>query len=108
MVMPPAIRCRCGTLSPAAAPCRKGTRRPRPRSPECMRPNSSFDDLVGAGEDRWRDRQAGLLRCLQVDHQLEFGRLLDRQVSWTFAPQDLVDVSGGAAPQLVKARPVRH
>ena len=36
-----------------------------------------FDDLVGAGEDRWRDCQAERLGGLQVDHQLESRRLLD-------------------------------
>ena len=39
-----------------------------------------FDDLVGAGEDRWRDRQAERLRGFQVDDQLELNRLLHRQV----------------------------
>jgi len=39
-----------------------------------------LDDLVGAREQRLRHRQAERLRGLQVDHQLEFGRLLDRQI----------------------------
>src|SRR5215469_7620834 len=39
-----------------------------------------FDDLVGAGEDRGRDRQAEFTRGLQVDHQLERRRLLYRQL----------------------------
>jgi hypothetical protein len=40
----------------------------------------SLDYLVGAGEDRWRDRKAGFPRGLQVDDQLEGRRLLDRQI----------------------------
>jgi hypothetical protein len=37
---------------------------------------SSFDDLVGAGENRGRDGQAERLGGLEIDHQLQFGRLL--------------------------------
>ena len=40
----------------------------------------SFDNLVGAGEDRWRDREPERLGGLEIDHQLECSRLLDRQV----------------------------
>jgi hypothetical protein len=40
----------------------------------------SFDDLVGAGEDCWRDREAEFLRGLEIDDQLEFGRLLHGQI----------------------------
>src|ERR671911_531070 len=39
-----------------------------------------FDYLVGAGQERGRDRQPEPLRSLEIDDQLEFGRLLDRQV----------------------------
>jgi hypothetical protein len=38
----------------------------------------SFDDLVGAGEDRWRDGEAEFLRGLEIDDQLEPCRLLNR------------------------------
>src|SRR5215472_6921728 len=41
---------------------------------------ASFDHLVGAGEDRWRDGDAELLGSLEIDDQLEGRRLLDRQV----------------------------
>ena len=37
---------------------------------------ASFDDLVGAGEDRLRDGQAERLGGLEIDDQLEFCRLL--------------------------------
>jgi len=38
------------------------------------------DDLIGAGEDRGRHGQAERLRGLEIDDQLEPGRLLDRQI----------------------------
>ena len=42
--------------------------------PPCKR---SFDDLVGAGEDRWRHREAQCLSGIEVDDELEPGWLLD-------------------------------
>ena len=53
-----------------------------------------FDHLVGAGEDQGRDRQAERRRGLQVDHQLEGRRLLDRQIGGLRPLQDPVDEVG--------------
>src|SRR5262249_18141225 len=36
----------------------------------------SFNHVVDDGEHAWRYPEAEVLRCLQVDDQLEFGRLL--------------------------------
>lgn len=41
----------------------------------------SFDDLVGAGENPRRDRQAQRMRGLLIHKQIELRRLLDRQIS---------------------------
>src|SRR5712691_7046624 len=38
----------------------------------------SFDDLVGTGEDRWWDGEAEGLGDIEIDDQLECGRLLHR------------------------------
>jgi hypothetical protein len=46
-------------------------------------PCTSFDDLVGSGENSRRDRQAELLGGLKIDHQLEPRRSLYRQVGRT-------------------------
>ena len=54
------------------------TRRDRWATPQLNEHSCSLDDLVGAGEKRWRHRQAERLRGLQVDDQREFGGLLDR------------------------------
>src|SRR5262245_64215813 len=40
-----------------------------------------FDHLVGAGEQRLRHVEAERLGCLEVDHQLELGWLLDRNIA---------------------------
>src|SRR6266446_9957590 len=53
----------------------------------------SFDDLVGAGEDRWRHGEAERLGGLEIDDQLESRRLLDRQISRLLALEDLSDVN---------------
>src|SRR5215470_9912151 len=41
----------------------------------------SLDDLVGAREDQGRDLQAQSLGGLQIDDELEFGRLINRDVA---------------------------
>jgi len=44
----------------------------------------SFDHLVGEREHARRNCQAQRLGGLKVDHQLELGRELDRQIGWLF------------------------
>src|SRR5262245_66562924 len=46
-----------------------------------MRAAQSLDHLVGAGEQRQRDRQAERLGGREIDHQLE----LDRGLNWKLA-----------------------
>src|SRR5215471_9312919 len=55
-----------------------------PNNPVCSR------QLAG-----W-NRKADLLRWLEIDHQLEFGRLLDRQVGGLRSFEDFIDVNGCA------------
>ena len=51
---------------------------------------ASFDDFVGPREQRLRDGKAERLRGLEVDYQLEPGRLLCRQIGRLGALEDLV------------------
>src|SRR6266550_3995232 len=53
----------------------------------------SFDHLVGAHQNCRRDGNAHRPRCLQIDHEVKFGRLLDRQITGSGALQNLVYVN---------------
>src|SRR5205814_4903862 len=56
---------------------------PKRGAPGKTRPlgKSLLNQLVGAGEDGLRHDKAERLGGLEIDHQLEFARLLDRQIS---------------------------
>jgi len=63
----------------------------------------SFDDLVGAGEYRWRDGQAERLGGLEIDDELECGRLLDGQIGRLSALEDSSSVDADLTPQAGQA-----
>src|SRR6266478_8079748 len=68
----------------------------------------SFDHLVGTSEQRGRQVKAECLCGLEVDDQLEFGRLFDWDVAGIRAAQNLVDIVGGALEQVREARSIGH
>src|SRR4029077_3841163 len=94
----PIVAASCPSGAPNRATARGCSASERARSGSWL--TSLLDDLVGAGEDRLGDRQAERLGGLQVDDQLECGRLLDRQIGWLGPLQDLFDIAGGLPPQL--------
>src|SRR6266851_796904 len=57
----------------------------------------SLDHLIRPLQERRRDRQAEGLGGLEVDHQLELGGLLHREIGGLGALEDLVYVDGGAS-----------
>src|SRR4029077_11997296 len=89
---------------PAAPWPQTAQARPRRQPARGARGGSLLDDLVGAGEDRWRNLQAERLSRLEVDHQFESGRLLDRQIGRLSAFEDLPSVY---TLQVVEARKAR-
>src|SRR5262249_31775972 len=59
--------------------------RERTNSTRRSKRTTLFDHLVGAAEQRERERDAERLRSLEVDDQLHLCCLLDRQISRLFA-----------------------
>ena len=56
-----------------------------------------FDHRVGAGKQRLRHGQAEPFRGLEIDHQLVFGRRLNRKIGRLFALEDAIDIGGRAS-----------
>src|SRR5947207_7872718 len=67
-----------------------------------------FNDLIGAGEQRRRYRDAKRLRGIQVNDQLEAGGLLDRKIARLSALQNLVHHFGGLSTLAGQTGPVGH
>ena len=72
--------------------------------PKCVRPDHSiisgrgaepplFDHLVGGGQQRFRDGKAERLGGLEVDDEIIFGRLYDRQVRGSCTLENSTGVS---------------
>src|SRR5689334_9690446 len=57
---------------------------------------ASFDNLVGTRKDAWRDSETQCPGSFQVNHQLEFCRLLNWDITSFCSPQNFVNQLGGA------------
>src|SRR5262249_26105005 len=68
----------------------------------------SLDHLIGCSEQRRRDGQSKCFCGLEVDHELEFRWLLDRQIRRLGAFQYLVDKDRRFAKYVLQIRSVRH
>ena len=60
----------------------------------------SSNDPIRPRQHIRRNRQTDLLGGLQIDHELELRRLLDRKIGGLGSFQDFVHVSSGAAEQV--------
>src|SRR5215813_5932495 len=66
------------------------------RSPSLQsRCAASFDHLVCARVQRWRHVEAERPGGLEIDHEVEPGRIDDRQVCWLFAPENPTRINAG-------------
>ncbi len=65
----------------------------------------SFDHPVGADQQPCRHRKAKRLGSLEVDHQFELGRLLNRQVGRSGTFQNTIDQLCGALVVIKKSGP---
>jgi hypothetical protein len=59
---------------------------------------ASPDYFVRSGKYRGRNADAECFGCLQVDHELECGRLLDRQIGGYGPAENFVDVDRSRSP----------
>ena len=62
-----------------------------------------FDHLVGKREQRRRNFEAERLGCLEIDHQLELGGAVDRQLGRLGAPEDTAGLDACASIRVRKA-----
>src|SRR5215470_17800101 len=67
---------------------------------------SSFDQLIGTGEQRGGHGEAKRLGRLEIDDKLILGRRLHRQVSRSLAFENAIDVTSGACVVLDRIRSV--
>ena len=74
----------------------KPTRRAHKATYAVQQKTSLFDHLVGERQERLGDRQAERLGGLEVDDQVELGRLLDRDVVRLSPAKNLIDHLSGA------------
>jgi hypothetical protein len=61
----------------------------------CRPTSASFDHPIGQKKQSLRYIEAKQPRGLDVDHQLVFGRVLNRQVGGPSPPQDQIDIRCG-------------
>ena len=64
-----------------------------------------FDDVIGSGNERWRNGDAERPRGLQIDHEFKFVWVLDGKIGWLGAFQDAIDIGSRAPNRSVGSMP---
>src|SRR5882724_11166958 len=67
-----------------------------------------FDHLIGAAEQHRWHFEAERFRSLEIDTQLEFGRLVKRNISRIGTPKNLIDEVGDAAKDVRQVGRISH
>jgi hypothetical protein len=83
----------------------------RNHAPALTAPNRSIAllyDLIRPQQQRRRNGKAERLGGFEVDDELEFRRLLDRNIRGSRASQDLVHVARGALEEIGKTGAIAH
>src|SRR5262249_118521 len=75
---------------------------------QCSKPYFLFDHLIGEDVELRRDRYPESVGGLTIDHQVEFGRLLDRQVAGLCTLENLVDKRRGATEEIEEVLAIAH
>src|SRR5207248_10611614 len=68
----------------------------------------SLDYLVGAGDERPRDLEAERLGGLEVEEQLDFRGLLDRQIGRLIASENPAGIDADRTERVRKTGPITH
>src|SRR6266568_5510317 len=69
---------------------------------------ASLDHLVRAQKQRLRDCEAECPGGLQVDDNIELSGLLDREIAWLRALENLVHVASGTTVEVGKVHSIGH
>src|SRR5215204_4082617 len=67
---------------------------------------TSLNHFISASKQSWRDRDPTRPRDLEVDDQLDFGRLVDRQISRLFALEYPATVNADLPEHIAGVGPV--
>src|SRR5262249_1266159 len=62
----------------------------------------------GAGEQSRRHFEAERIGSREINEEIEFGRLLDRELGWLRSAQNLIDQVGSSAPHVLPVRSIGH
>src|SRR5581483_435173 len=78
------------------------------RATSATRAFPSFDDLVGAGEKRWRHVETKRFRGFKIEHERKFVGLDDRQIANFFALEDSSGINAGVAEDFAEIGAIAH